>query len=123
MAMKSLKVEDLIKIIPFDDDDRASILIDYKEGNESLRFEIHKILRAAYYEILERETVLKLQQLMMEVEAGLRPLTDDMNDDAERLVEKDFEDILTGKKNELQQIDDIRAKLQSLISESKKASN
>ena len=121
--MKKLEVKDLLKIVPFDDDFRNEIAAEYVTYSEALKYDIQKILWDAYYEIHDQQTVVKLQQLMMEVEAGLRPLTDDMNDDAERLVEKDFEDILTGKKNELQQIDDIRAKLQSLISESKKASN
>lgn len=120
--MRRLEIKDLLRIIPFEEGVRAEILNEFDTYSDALKYDIQKILWDAYYEILEQQTEVKLQQLMMEVEAGVRSLTTDMNDDAERLVENDFEDILNGKKNELQQIEDLRSKLQQLIQESKNAS-
>ena len=117
--MKKLNVKDLLKLIPFEDDFRSEISREYESYSDALKYDVLKILWDAYYEVLEQQTVVKLQQLMLEVEAGKRTLTNDMNDEAERLVEKDFEDILSGKKNEIQQMEEIRNKLQSLIAESK----
>lgn len=122
MSIRALEVSDLLKIVPFEEDFRNEINAEYASYSDALKYDVQRVLRDAYYEILEQQTVVKLQQLMMEVESGLRPLTPDLNDEAERLVEKDFEDILSGKKNEIQQMEDIRSKLQQLILESKKAS-
>lgn len=122
MSIRALEVSDLLKIVPFEDDFRNEINAEYASYSDALKYDVQRVLRDAYYEILEQQTVVKLQQLMMEVESGLRPLTPDLNDEAERLVEKDFEYILSGKKNEIQQMEDIRSKLQQLILESKKAS-
>lgn len=118
--MKSLTIKDLFKIIPFEENERNELLAEYDTYEDALKFEIQRICWGAYREIVENETELKYQKIMMEVESGARPLNADLMFEARLEVQRDMEDIVSGKKDELQQMEDLRAKLQQLIQESKK---
>lgn len=119
--MKTFTIKDLFKIIPFEDDERDTLLAEYDSFDDALKFEIQKICWDVYREIVDQETELKYQKLMLEAERGIRPLNADLMYDARLQVQQDMEDIVSGKKSELKQMDDIRSKLQQLVSESKKA--
>lgn len=117
--MKSFTIKDLFKIIPFEDDERNELLAEYDSYSDALKFEMQRICWGAYRELVEQQTELKYQKIMLEVEAGTRPMNADLMDEARLEVQQDMEDIVSGKKEEIQQMEDLRSKLQQLIQESK----
>ena len=121
--MKSFTITDLFKIIPFEEAERNEFIAEYDTYEDALKFEIQRICWKAYREIVDQETELKYQKILLEVENGLRPLNADLMYEARLEVQQDMEDIVSGKKAELKQMDDIRSKLQELIAASKGASN
>ncbi len=118
--MKSFTIKDLFKIIPFEVDERNELLAEYDSYSDALKFEMQRICWSAYRELVDQQTELKYQKLMMEVESGTRPLVADLMDEARLEVQQDMEDVVSGKREEVQQMEDIRTKLQQLIQESKK---
>jgi len=118
--MKSFTIKDLFKIIPFEDNERNELLAEFDSYSDALKFEVQQICWNAYDELFEQQTELKFQKIMLEVEAGIRPIHADLMHEAQLEVQQDMEDIISGKREEVQQMEDIRSKLQQLIQESKK---
>jgi hypothetical protein len=58
---------------------------------------------------------LKYDHYMEEVETGKRQLTPTMMQEAYQAVHKEYQDILSGKQKEVQQIEDLRNKIQNYL--------
>jgi hypothetical protein len=61
---------------------------------------------------------LKYQEYLEDVEKGIKPLANDLYDQAVAAVWKNFDEILAGNRQDATEIDSIRTKLQALIGSS-----
>lgn len=106
--------KELLKIIPLDEDLRTSLLKEYDTYGESKKVEIDFTCIDIFSEMTEVLADIKFRQFLDEVQEGKRKLTTDLMDQAKEAVLQDYEDMLSGKKHEQEQIESIREKLQSL---------
>lgn len=109
----SITISDVIKILPLPEKTKEKLLLISFGTDKAISYETQKILWDQYEEYKTNLTNLKYQRLMKEVEEGKRKISPHIYQDAEDEVLQDFENILTGKKKEQEQIEEIQAKLKS----------
>lgn len=109
--MVNFTVHDLATILQLDDSVRENLRKNYENYSDAKKYDVLAILWDGVHELKKKLAVLKYEQFMQEVDAGKRELTNDMYDEAVKAVWQDFEDILTGKKKDVDQIEQIRASL------------
>ncbi len=112
--MTNYTFEDIIKILPLTADDRRDLtnMGGYSADRQN---ELKNICWEAFDEMTDDLADLKLEKLLAEAEEGKVAVTGDMQDQALELVHTDYEEILSGRKQEVEQIEEIRNKLQGLI--------
>jgi len=113
--MREYTITDIIRVLPFSKEDREKLLADYPTYDDALQFEVKRICWEQFAVYLRTLSDLKEKTFLAEVQQGSRKLSSSFSDDAKKAVLDEFEDVLTGKKEELEQIDTIRTKLQELI--------
>jgi len=112
--MKKLNIFDIADILQLDQEFKDNLKKNFDTYSEDTKFEITDTLWEGLYKLQNRLTEVKYQQYMDEVAQGKRQLTNQLYSEAKRAVWSDFEDILSGKKHEVDQMDEIREKLKSL---------
>lgn len=113
--MRNLTPHELIKIIPLEKETRAELLRDYDSYNEDKRVDILMICWKAFGQLKDKMQEIKYQQFLLEVEKGERKLTQDFMYEVNDAVWEDIEEILQGKREEKEELDDIRKQLQTLM--------
>jgi len=108
--------KDIIKIIPLEPAYKEQLLAEYDTYDDSKKYEISAVCWATFTELTDKLADMKYKEFMEEVVLGKRKLTTNMMGDAYSAVHKEYEDVMTGKKQEVQQIDEIRNKLQTWLS-------
>jgi hypothetical protein len=114
--MKKLTIADISKILQLNNNYIEELSNNFSSYDEDLRYGIVEILWNGLHELKNRLAKLKYENLLLEVDEGKRQLTTDIYAQAVKAVWQDFEDILSGKKNELDQIATIKAQLQTQLS-------
>jgi hypothetical protein len=116
--MKNLKTLDVIKIVPLEEVMRQQLLAEYDSYDDARKYDIQEIVWAAFHEMREQLIDLKYQEYLEDVEKGIKPLANDLYDQAVAAVWKNFDEILAGNRQDATEIDSIRTKLQALIGSS-----
>ncbi|OGK11275.1 hypothetical protein A2954_06130 [Candidatus Roizmanbacteria bacterium RIFCSPLOWO2_01_FULL_37_12] len=116
--MKKLTIFDIAEILQLDKDFKENLKKNFDTYSEDLKYEIIETLWDGLYKLQDKLTELKYQQFMDEVSDGKRELTNKLYNEAKMAIWKDFEDNLSGKKQEIDQMEQIRFKLQSLTNKS-----
>lgn len=114
--MKTFTLTDILKLIPFDPAYRTELSQRIVYGDLSERYDIEKNLWDAFWEMYEVLSDLKYKQMYEQVSKDTK--TEELPGlmrKARQSVWQDFEDTLTGKKQDVQQLDEIRNKLQSWV--------
>lgn len=109
--MKKFTVLDLANILQLDEPVKEDLRLNYESYDADLKSEISDVLWNGLHMLKEKLAEQRYEQYLTEVEEGKRELTSDLYNDALRSVWQDFDDVVSGKKKELEQIDEIRAKL------------
>jgi len=112
--MKTYSILDLAIILQLDEPVKEDLRKNFDSYSNDLKYEIKQILWDGLHELKDRMAKIKYEELMQEVDEGKRELTTDLYDQALKRVWQDFDDVLSGKKKETEQIEQIRAKLQPL---------
>jgi len=112
--MKQLTILDLATILQLDDSLKEELKNNFDKYSEGLKYGILDTLWNNFYKLRDELAKLKYQELLKEIELGKSQLTNDLYLQAQKRVWKDFEDMLSGKKQEVDQMEQIRVKLQSL---------
>ena len=114
--MKTFNLTEILKIVPFDAVFREEISQTLVYGTVDEKYEAEKACWDAFWEMYKVLTELKYKELATSLMKGDTTLKlAELTRKARQAVWKDFEDMLTGKKQDVEQIDEIRAKLQQLI--------
>lgn len=111
--MKNLTIFDIAKILQFDDSQIAELKKNYDSYDDAKKVEVMDVMWQSFFDLHEKLSSLKYDQFMEEVAQGKRELKTDLFFQAKKAVMKDFEEILAGKPQENQQIEQLRNKLQS----------
>lgn len=112
--MKDLTISDLATILQLDARIKEDLEKNFDSYSESLKEKTLKILWDGLHELKEKMAKIKYEELLLEVDEGKRELTTDLYDEALKRVWQDFDDMLSGKKKDVEKIEEIRAKLQPL---------
>lgn len=113
--MKKFTVSDLATILQLDQSVKQDLVSNFDSYENELKYEILEILWNGLNDLKKRLAKLKYDQFLDEVNTGKRKLTNSLYDEATKAVWKDFEDISSGKKQDISQIEEIRANLQPLL--------
>jgi hypothetical protein len=108
-------IPELIKIIPMEDEVKAQLATEYESFSDGRKFEIQQILWDALFEMTDALTDLKYDELLQDVQEGKRIVSGDMYQEARSMVYQEYEDILNGKKEEVDKIDKIRDQLKGMM--------
>jgi len=111
--MKKFTIFEIAKLLNFNDQEIKDIETDYKASDEAKRCETMDIFYDSYFELLDKLAKIKYNQFMEEASEGKRELKTDLYQQAKRAVWTDFENILAGKPQEVDQLDEIRNKLKN----------
>lgn len=112
-----ITIQEVIKILPMEQAKRESLLEEFKNGSNADNYDVSLVLWRAFHDLYEQLTELKFQQLQYETASGKKPMSSNLYNDAKRLVWEDFQNILSGKKAEIDQMEEIRAKIRATIGE------
>lgn len=112
--MKTYSVLDLATILQLDEPVKEDLRKNFDSYSNDLKYEIKQILWDGLHELKEKMAKIKYEELMLEVDEGKRDLTTDLYDQALKRVWQDFDDVLSGKKKDVEKMEEIRAKLQPL---------
>lgn len=122
--MRNLTTKDIIQIIPLEDERKKQLLLDYDSYDDARKYDIQEIVWNAFNEMKEHLTKIKYEEFLAEVEIGIRPLTANIMDQTIEAVWNNIDNMLKGDKLEtMQEMDNIRSKLQSLIGNDTKQLN
>ncbi len=116
--MIQFTTKDIIKIIQLDEEQKKMLLAEYDSYDEGKKYEISSVCWNIFSEMTDKLTDIKYQHFIDEVEEGKRTLSPDIQDLARDVVHEEYRDILSGKKQDMQHIEEIRAKLQDLFKKS-----
>lgn len=111
--MKDYNISDLATILQLDPITKDNLIKKYPNYPDSTKEKIIEILWNGVFELMDRLAQLKHEELLVEVQDGKRELTTDLYHQAVKAVRQDFEEILSGRKNESEEIAKIRANLQT----------
>lgn len=112
--MKTYTSEDLIKILPLSDERKTTLLQKIKNGNEDILYEIQKVLWKYFFIMEEEITKLKYEEFLTDAADGKQPLKGNLYQLAQDAAYTYFDEILSGKTHESQQMDELRAKLKTI---------
>ncbi len=112
--MRTYNIPDLLKVLNIEKVTADYIVKNYDSFNDTLKYSIIETLWDGFYELKEKVTKLKYEQLLIEVELGKLEFNNDLQRQAEAAAWKEFEDILSGKRTESDEINKLRDKLKGL---------
>lgn len=112
---KNYTIEDLALIIGYQMPEIQKLSQEFKLGDEETKENILTVLWDGLYELKEKLAKLKYEKLLLEVDEGKRELTSDLYPEAVKQVWQDFDDIVSGKKKEIDQIEEIMVRMQKAI--------
>lgn len=113
--MKKLTLVDIAKILQLGQETISELEQNFNSYSPDKKYYVHKTLWDGYDELKHRLAKLKYEQLLTEIDEGKRELMSDLYREALKLVAKDFEDILAGKPQEIEQIETIREQLKTTL--------
>lgn len=113
--MRDYTTEEVIKIIPLDEERRKQILNDYPTYEEACKYEVGRACWRVFHQFRKEVTDVIYLEFMNEVEAGERKMDETFMDSIEKAVDEEFTQILNGKIVERSQIHEIRSKLEGLM--------
>jgi len=113
--MRELKIQDIIKILPLEEGEREALNKKYQEGDKDVQFSLQQSLWGIFNDYKQSLTELKLNELLAEVKEGKHELSKHMNQEASQKVWEGFDEVLSGKAADRQQIQAVREKLQGLL--------
>lgn len=106
--------KEILKLIPLDNTLREQILKEYDSYGDGKKYDMGTIIWDAFTQLTNALIDLKFKKYMFEVENKQRKLTTDLYIKAKEAVYQDYDDILSGKKQDREQMEAIQKKLQSL---------
>lgn len=114
--MKIFSFMEAFKIVIPDDAYRNNVVKDMNTESLENQYEIKKIIWSAFWDLFNSQVALKMQE-KIKIENTIAP------GDALKLSRQamwaEFQDILTGKKQEVDEMKEIRSRLQELINVTK----
>lgn len=115
--MKALGTKDIIKILPFSQENKDALLGNWETMDQGQRYELENIIWEYYDSVCEMRYQYNLQQALADVQQGLRKLDDNLYKSVREKSEKEIDEEAM-KKLTNQDIDDIRNKLKTFIEKS-----
>jgi len=117
--MKIFSFMEAFKIIMPDESYRDALVKDMNTESSENQYEIKKIIWSAFWDLFNSQVSLKMKEKIekentINQSVALRQ--------SRKEIWTEFEDILSGKKGEMDEMKEIRTKLQQLILESRSAS-
>jgi hypothetical protein len=113
--MKTYTIFDILTILGLEENYKGNLRRKFNSYSDGLKYDIQKIIWDSLYDLHKKLSMVKYQQFLEEARLGKRPLLSDLYNQAKAAVWQDFDDILAGRPQELKEIDEIRAKLQTFI--------
>lgn len=113
--MTKLSISDLATILQLDSQVKEKLAKNFEDYSENLQETILKILWDGVLELQKRLAKLKYEGFLQEIKEGKRKLTTDLYSEAVETVWKDFDELTSGKKDDIRLIESIRAQLKPLI--------
>lgn len=110
--MKQLNLLDLATILQLNEKTKENLKNNFDNYDDVKKADILNILWDGVFELKERLAKIKYEEFLLEVDEGKRELTTDMYDEATKAAWQDLEDMLSGKFQDLKQLEEVRAKLQ-----------
>jgi hypothetical protein len=118
--MTKLTIYDVSKILGLDQKFCDELKNKYESYEEDKKMFISKTLWDGFWELYKKLSEVKYNQFLQEAEDGKRKLTTNIMNEAKSAVWKDFYEILAGKPQEKNEMEEIRNKLKFLTENAKK---
>ena len=113
--MKKYTIFDIAKILQLDEEFQNELKTKFNTYDDAKKCEIIETLWSVLFELHDKLTVVRYNEFLKEIDDGKRELLNNLFLQAKRSVWQDFDQILAGKPKELEQIDEIRSKLEEII--------
>lgn len=117
-TMRKFTISDLATVLQIDPGLKEDLVKRFDSFDSDTQYRTQEILWDGLHELKEKLTELKYEQFLAEVDEGKRKLMSDLYDQAEEAVWQDFEDILSGKKKEKEQIENIISSIKTSVDKS-----
>lgn len=123
--MKKFTIFEIAKLLNYSDQEIDSLKTEFKGYTEETRCNVMDVFYDSFYELLNQFSKVKYNQFLEEASSGKREVNSDLYQEAKRAVWQDFDDILAGKPQEKNEMEEIRNKLKFLTenSQSNKINN
>lgn len=115
--MLNLTVHDLATILQLDDAVKENLRKNYDNYSDAKKYDVLAILWDGVHDLKKKLADLKYEQFLQEVDAGKRELTNDIYNQSVKAVWQDFQDILSGKNNDIEEINRIRSQLKLKVND------
>jgi len=112
--MTKLTMYDVSRILGLDQKFCEDLKNKYESYEEDKKMFVSKTLWDGFWELYKKLSEVKYNQFLQEAEYGKRKLTTNIMNEAKSAVWKDFDDILAGKPQEKNEMEEIRNKLKFL---------
>jgi len=109
--IKGTIIEQLGKIIGFDDSYIKILNNEHQSADQDRKFEILSILWDSFFKLLDELTWIKYKQYNTEILQGKRKFSSNLYQEAREEVKQYFLDILTGQLEEKEKLEEIRQKI------------
>jgi len=113
--MRYLKTTDLITLLPIDYTLKIGLKEKFAHLTDEERMDYEQMLWNIFSEYKEKLENIYYQEALAKVEQKKQELTADLMQKAKEEVREEFENILSGKKEDQQKVKEIQEKLQGLI--------
>jgi hypothetical protein len=118
--MRKFTVFEIAKLLNYNDQEIDSLKTEFKGYTEETRCDVMDVFYDSFYELLNKFSKIKYDQFLAEASSGKREINSDLYQEAKRAVWKDFDEILAGKPQEKNEMEEIRNKLKFLTENAKK---
>ncbi len=93
---------------------RDEVLIQFSEADEATKYELSKAMWAEFHTLRKILADQKLRELLADIHKKKGNLKPYLMQDAQGAVDEEFRKILTGRKQELDELSSVREKLKNL---------
>jgi Rad3-related DNA helicase len=111
MIIKRTIIEQLGKIIGFDEAYIKSLNDEYQNAGQDRKFKILAILWDSFFKLLDELTWIKYKQYNTEILQGKRKFSSSLYQEAREEIKQFFLDILTGQLEEKEKLEELRQKI------------
>ncbi|CAN5138372.1 hypothetical protein BH09PAT2_BH09PAT2_08140 [soil metagenome] len=113
--MRKLTIQEIIKIIPLDNNLKFRLLAEYDSYDDAAKSEIIHTCYGAFFELEKAIKDTLYEEYLEEVARGDREINDRFHDDMDRVVWQEIEARLNGKQEAQDELHEVRKQLEKII--------